>query len=145
VSPGPWPNAIPSPLHPPGRGSVVVRGFVPLDIAAAGGRRSNGDAGLDGDLVGVGSDADLDGLPRVDQSDLDLLAADHDRSADGERRATMRGSGRRGGWAVPAGLRAAGAGPRAGRGRRECGPGHRSCRSLPRSKLIVGDSASGDA
>jgi len=38
--------------------------------------------GLDGDPVGVGPDADLDGLPRVAQPDLDLLAANHDRPAD---------------------------------------------------------------
>jgi len=57
---------------------------VPPDIAAAGARRGNGDAGLDGDLAGAGSGADLDGLSRVDQSGLDLLAAGHDRSADGD-------------------------------------------------------------
>ena len=66
------------PLQSPGRASVVVRGLVSSDIAAAGARRSNGDAGLDSDLVGVGPDAYLDGLPRVNQSDLDLLPADHD-------------------------------------------------------------------
>jgi hypothetical protein len=37
---------------------------------------------LDGDLVGVRSDADLDNLAGVSQADQDLLPADHDRPAN---------------------------------------------------------------
>jgi hypothetical protein len=43
-----------------GRG--VVGGFVPSDVAAGSAGRGDGDVGLDGDLVGVRSDGDLDGL-----------------------------------------------------------------------------------
>lgn len=39
------------------RSSVVVRCLVPFDVAASGPGRRDGDAGLDGDLDGVGSDS----------------------------------------------------------------------------------------
>ena len=59
--------------------SVVVGRLVRSDVAAMVRASGDGDAGLDGDLVGVGSDTDLDGFAGVGQADLDLLAADHDR------------------------------------------------------------------
>jgi hypothetical protein len=40
---------------------------VPSDVAAGGAGHGNGNAGLDGDLVGVGPDGDLNGLPGVGQ------------------------------------------------------------------------------
>src|ERR1700761_4179818 len=63
-------------------GGGVVRGLVPLDVAAAGPSRGDGDAGLDGDLAGAGPDGDLDGLAGVGEPNLDLLPADHDGPAD---------------------------------------------------------------
>jgi hypothetical protein len=48
---------------------------VASDVAAGGPGRGYGDAGLDADLVGVGSDGDLDGLAGVGHADLDLLPA----------------------------------------------------------------------
>ena len=68
----------------PGMVSVLVRCLVPLDVAAAGPGCGDGDAGLDGDLVAVGSDGDFDGFAGMGQADLDSLAADHDRPADGD-------------------------------------------------------------
>ena len=55
---------------------------MPYDVAAGSAGRGEGDAGLDGDLVGVRSDGDLDGLTGMGQANLDLLAAGHDRPAD---------------------------------------------------------------
>jgi hypothetical protein len=55
---------------------------VPSDVPAGIPGCGNGGAGLDGDLVGVRSDAYLDNLAGVSQADLDLLPADHDRPAD---------------------------------------------------------------
>ena len=69
---------------------------MPYDVAAAGPGRGDGDARLDGDLVGVGSDADLDGLAGVRRADLDLLPADHDGSADGDAAGDGRGLGQAG-------------------------------------------------
>jgi len=45
--------------------------------------RGDGDAVLHGDLVDVGVHGDDDGLACGRQSDLDPLAADHDRAPDG--------------------------------------------------------------
>ena len=55
---------------------------MPFDVAAGGAGRGEGDAILDGDLVGVGLDGDLSGLACMRQADLDPLPADHDRAAD---------------------------------------------------------------
>ena len=52
---------------------------MPSDVAAGSAGRGDGDAGLDGDLVGVRSDGDLDGLTGMGQANLDLLAADQAR------------------------------------------------------------------
>jgi hypothetical protein len=49
---------------------------VPFDVAAGGTGRGEGQAILDGDLVGVGADGDLGGLACVRQSDLDPLGRD---------------------------------------------------------------------
>jgi pimeloyl-ACP methyl ester carboxylesterase len=54
---------------------------VPPDVAPGGARRSDRDAGLDGDLAGVGFHGDLRGLACVRQADLDPLAAGHDSPA----------------------------------------------------------------
>jgi hypothetical protein len=83
------------------RSSAVVRCLVPFDVASSGPGRGDGDAGLDGDLDGVGSDGNRDGLAGVGQADLDSLTADHDGSADGDPPGDDEGAGRRGGWAVP--------------------------------------------
>ena len=56
---------------------------MPLDVAAGRAGRGDGDAILHGDLIGVGAHGDLGGLASVRQSDLDPLAADHDRAPDG--------------------------------------------------------------
>jgi hypothetical protein len=45
---------------------------VPSAAAAGSAGRGDGDAGLDGDLVGVRSDGDLDGLTGIGQANLDL-------------------------------------------------------------------------
>src|ERR1039458_4336064 len=72
-----------------GRGSsAVVRCLVPSDVAASGPGRGDGDAGLDGDLDGVGPDGHRDGLAGVGQADLDSLAADHDGWAGGRSSVT---------------------------------------------------------
>src|SRR5947208_2222417 len=47
-------------------------------------RAGDGDARLDGDLDGAGSDADLDGLAGAGQAGLDSVAAGHDGSADAD-------------------------------------------------------------
>src|SRR6266699_5209614 len=69
---------------------------MPSDVAAAGPGRGDGDARLDGDLVGVRADADLDGLAGVRQADLDPLPADHDGSADGDAAGDGKGFGQAG-------------------------------------------------
>jgi hypothetical protein len=56
---------------------------VPLDHAAGRAGRADGDAILHGDLGDAGLDGHLGGLASVRQADLDVLAADHDRAADG--------------------------------------------------------------
>jgi hypothetical protein len=48
---------------------------MPLDVRTGSAGRGDGDARLDGDLVGVGFHGDLSGLAGVDQPDLDLLPA----------------------------------------------------------------------
>jgi hypothetical protein len=55
---------------------------VPLDVAAGLAGRGDGDAVLDGDLVGVGLHGDVCGLARVGQPDLDPLPVNHDGPAD---------------------------------------------------------------
>lgn len=45
--------------------SAVAGGLAPPDVAAGGARCGDGDAGLDHDLVGVGSDGDPDGFAGV--------------------------------------------------------------------------------
>jgi len=55
---------------------------VSIDVAAGGAGCGDGDAVLDGDLVGVGFRGDLGGLARVRETHLDPLAADHDCAAD---------------------------------------------------------------
>jgi hypothetical protein len=52
------------------RAGAVVRGFVPFDVAAGGAGCGDGDAVVDGDLVGVGLDGDLGGLACVRQANL---------------------------------------------------------------------------
>ena len=86
----------------------------------ATGARGNGDAGLDRDQVGVGSDGDLDGLAGVRQADLDLLPADHDRPADGDPAADDVGFGQAGRLGC---ARAGSAQPGPGLGRDEAGEG----------------------
>src|SRR6478672_9140040 len=84
--------------------------------------RGDGNAGLDGDLDGVGPDGHRDGLAGVGQADLDFLAADHDGSADGDPPGDDEGAGRRGGWTVP------GRAPRS-RGRASGGTGQATVRT----------------
>jgi hypothetical protein len=55
---------------------------MPFDVSAGGAGCGDGDAGFDGDLVGVGLDGDLGSLASMREADLDPLAADHDRAAD---------------------------------------------------------------
>lgn len=43
---------------------------MPSEVAAGGAGGGDGDAGLDSDLVGVGSDGDLDGLAGMGQADI---------------------------------------------------------------------------
>src|SRR5262252_4297195 len=64
-------------------GLTVVGGLVAVNGAAGRARRGDGDAVLHSDLVEVGAHGDLGGLASVRQSDLNPLAADHDRAADG--------------------------------------------------------------
>src|SRR5438552_17335926 len=78
------------------RSSAVVRCLVPSDVAAGGPGRGDGDARLDGDLDGVGSDGNRDGLAGVGQADLDSLAAGHDRPADGDPPGDGQGGGQAG-------------------------------------------------
>src|SRR5215468_2418890 len=54
---------------------------VPPDVAAGCAGGGDGDAVLDGDLVGVGAHGHIRGLAGVGEADLDLLPADHDRPA----------------------------------------------------------------
>ena len=94
-----------------------------LDVAAGSTGCCDRDAGLNGDLVGVGSDSDLDGPAGVGQSDLDLgLLTMTDPRAE-TRRVTVRGSGRRGASAVP------GRAPRS-RGRASAGTGQATVRTM---------------
>ena len=88
-------------------------------------------AKLDRDLEGAGFDGDLGGLASVRQADLDPLAADHDRPADGYpppglqvRAVVAAGRFRRV-------LRAARRGPARGWGRQRCGP---RCRRTGRGR-----------
>ena len=92
------------------------------DVAAGGTGGGHGYPGVDGDLVGVGFHGDLGGLAGVDEANLDLLATDHDRPRTDTRRVTVSGSGKCGGWAVPA--RA----PRS-RDRASCGTGQAMVRA----------------
>jgi hypothetical protein len=62
---------------------TVVGGLVTVDGAAGLAGRGEGEAVFHGDLVGVGLHRDLYGLARMWQSNLDSLAADHDRAPDG--------------------------------------------------------------
>jgi hypothetical protein len=87
---------------------------VPSDVAAGIAGRGDGDAGLDGDLVGVRSAGDLDGLTGMGQANLDLLAADHDRPADREPPGDDQGFGQLG---LLGGAGAGAAEPGAGLGR----------------------------
>jgi hypothetical protein len=48
---------------------------VPFDIAAGGAGRSDGNAVVDGDLIGIGLDGDLGALACVREADLDPLTA----------------------------------------------------------------------
>jgi len=74
---------------------------VPSDVAAGSAGRGDGDVGLDGDLVGVRSDGDLDGLTGMGQANLDLLAADHDRPADRDPPGDDQGFGQLGQGGCP--------------------------------------------
>ena len=59
-------------------------------------RAGDGDARLDGDLDGAGSDADLDGLAGAGQAGLDSVAAGHDGSADADPPGDGEGGGQAG-------------------------------------------------
>ena len=95
---------------------------MPSDAAAGGTGGGDGDAGLNGDLVGVGFDSDLDGFAGVGRPTWIFCPPTMTDPRTDTRRVTTRGSGRRGGWAAP------GRAPRS-RGRASGGTGQATVRT----------------
>ena len=96
---------------------------MPSDVAAGSAGRGDGDAGLDGDLVGVRSDGDLDGLTGMGQATWIFWPPAMIDPRTETRRVTTRGSGNWGCWAVP------GRAPRS-RGRPSGGTGQATVRTM---------------